>query len=127
MFTITLAEAKELLAQPKTRGRGARAAVPPLRELGEDPATGKPMTVKDGRFGPYVTDGETNATLRKADEVATLTPQRAAELLAQRRDAPPSPRARRTSARKATTTAKKTTPAAKKAPATRKKTETQGK
>jgi DNA topoisomerase-1 len=127
MFTITLAEATELLAQPKTGGRGARAAAPPLRELGEDPATGKPMMVKDGRFGPYVTDGQTNATLRKADDVATLTPQRAAELLAERRDAPPSSRARRASARKATTTAKKTTPAAKKTPATRKKTGTQGK
>jgi DNA topoisomerase-1 len=128
MFTVTLAEAKELLAQPKARGRGARAAAPPLRELGEDPATGKPMTVKDGRFGPYVTDGETNVTLRKADDVATLTSQRAAELLADRRAAPPSPRARRTSAKKATTTVKKTTtPAAKKTPATRKKTGTQGK
>jgi len=135
MFTVTLAEAKDLLAQPKTGGRGARAAAPPLRELGEDPATGKPMVVRDGRFGPYVTDGETNATLRKADEVATLTPQRAAELLAGRRAAPPSPRARRASAQKTTTTAKKTTtstakkttPAAKKAPATRKKTGTQGK
>jgi DNA topoisomerase I len=129
MFTVTLAEAKELLAQPKAGGRGARAAAPPLRELGGDPATGKPMVVRDGRFGPYVTDGETNASLRKADEVATLTPQRAAELLAERRAAAPSPRARRTAAKKPTTTAKKTTttPAAKKTPATRKKTETQGK
>jgi DNA topoisomerase-1 len=131
MFTVTLAEAKDLLAQPKTGGRGARAAAPPLRELGDDPATGKPMVVRDGRFGPYVTDGEVNATLRKADEVATLTPQRAAELLAERRAAPPSPRGRRASAQKTTTTAKKTTTtarkttaAAKKAPATRKKTGT---
>jgi DNA topoisomerase-1 len=131
MFTITLAEAKELLAQPKARGRGARAAVPPLRELGEDPATGKPMLVKDGRFGPYVTDGETNASLRKGDEVASLTPQRAAELLAERRAAAPSPRARRTTTAKKTATAKKTTTAAKngaaakkKAPAARKKSET---
>ena len=134
MFTVTLAEAKELLAQPKTRGRGARAAAPPLRELGGDPATGKPMLVKDGRFGPYVTDGEMNASLRKGDEVATLTVQRAAELLAERRAAAPSPRARKapakapaaksTAARK-TTTAKKAP--AKKAPATRKKTGTQDK
>ena len=92
MFTVTLAEAKDLLAQPKPRGRGARGAAPPLRELGADPATGKPMLVKDGRFGPYVTDGETNASLRKSDEVATVTPQRAAELLAERRVAAPSPR-----------------------------------
>ncbi len=127
-FPITLAEAKDLLAQPKTRGRGARGAAPPLRDLGADPATGKPMLVKDGRFGPYVTDGETNATLRKGDEVATLTAQRAAELLADRRGAAPSPRARKTAAPKATTskkTAAKTT--AKKPPAARNKAETQGK
>ena len=73
MFTVTLAEAKELLAQPKPRGRGAASAAPPLRELGADPATGKPMVIKDGRFGPYVTDGETNASLRKGDEVASIT------------------------------------------------------
>ncbi len=85
LFTLTLAEAKEMFAQPKPRGRGARAATPPLRELGEDPATGKPMVIKDGRFGPYVTDGETNASLRKGDEVASITVQRGAELLADRR------------------------------------------
>ena len=76
LFTLTLAEAKELFAQPKTRGRRTGAAAPPLRELGEDPATGKPMVIKDGRFGPYVTDGETNASLRKGDEVAAITDQR---------------------------------------------------
>jgi DNA topoisomerase-1 len=101
LFTLTLAEAKELFAQPKTRGRRTSAAAPPLRELGEDPASGKPMVIKDGRFGPYVTDGETNASLRKGDEVATLTVQRAAELLADRRAAPPSTR------RKSTTTRRK--------------------
>jgi len=126
MFTITLAEAKDLLAQPKPRGRGARAAAPPLRELGDDPATGKPMLVKDGRFGPYVTDGETNATLRKGDDVATLTPQRAAELLADRRAAAPPSRPRRATTSKAPT-ARKTATTAKKAPTSRKKTETQGK
>jgi DNA topoisomerase-1 len=110
MFTITLAEAKELLAQPKARGRGARAATPPLKELGEDPATGKPMVIKDGRFGPYVTDGETNASLRRSDNVETITPERAAELLAERRAAAPSPRAKRTTTKSA---AKKTTSAAK--------------
>jgi len=128
MFTVTLAEAKDLLAKPKARGRGASAAARPLRELGEDPATGKQMVVKDGRFGPYVTDGEKNATLRKGDEVATLTPQRAAELLAERRAAAPSARARRTPAQKATTTTKKTrSPAAKKTPAAGKKTNARGK
>jgi len=112
MFTLTLAEAKELFAQPKTRGRAARAAVPPLRELGVDPASGKPMVIKDGRFGPYVTDGETNASLRKDDEVATITDERAIELLADRRAAPPTAKRRttttRTAATKTTTTRKKT-------------------
>jgi DNA topoisomerase-1 len=127
MFTVDLDKARALLAEPKARGRGRAAAAPPLRELGNDPASGKPMVVKDGRFGPYVTDGETNASLRKGDEVATLTVERAAELLADRRAAAPSTRARRTTAAK-TTTAKKTTTAAKKAtgaaakPATAKKT-----
>ena len=101
LFSLNLAEAKELFAQPKTRGRRTGAATPPLRELGEDPATGKPMVIKDGRFGPYVTDGETNASLRKGDEVASISVQRAAELLADRRAAPPSTR------RKSTTTRKK--------------------
>ena len=100
LFTLTLAEAKELFAQPKARGRRTGAAAPPLRELGEDPATGKPMVIKDGRFGPYVTDGETNASLRKGDEVASITVQRAAELLADRRAAPPATRRRSTPAKK---------------------------
>ena len=100
LFTLTLAEAKELFAQPKARGRRTGAAAPPLRELGEDPATGKPMVIKDGRFGPYVTDGETNASLRKGDEVASITVQRGAELLADRRAAPPSTRRRAAPARK---------------------------
>src|SRR5262249_38817370 len=67
MFTVTLDEARELFAQPKTRGRAARGAAAPLRELGDDTATGKPILLKEGRFGPYVTDGETNASLRKGD------------------------------------------------------------
>ena len=107
LFTLTLAEAKEMFAQPKPRGRGARATAPPLRELGADPATGKPMVIKDGRFGPYVTDGETNASLRKGDEVAAITVQRAAELLADRRTAPPSPRRRASAPRASATTRKK--------------------
>jgi len=111
LFTLTLAEAKELFAQPKARGRRTGAAAPPLRELGEDPATGKPMVIKDGRFGPYVTDGETNASLRKGDEVAMITVQRGAELLADRRAAPPSTRRRSsttTTRKKAATPARKT-------------------
>jgi DNA topoisomerase-1 len=100
LFTLTLAEAKELFAQPKARGRRTGAAASPLRELGEDPATGKPMVIKDGRFGPYVTDGETNASLRKGDEVASITVQRGAELLADRRAAAPAPRRRSTTTKK---------------------------
>jgi len=81
IFTITLDEAVALLAKPKQR-RGAR---PPLKELGEDPATNKTMVVKDGRWGPYVTDGETNASLRTSDTVEAMTIERASELLAERR------------------------------------------
>jgi DNA topoisomerase I len=93
MFTITLDEAKALLAQPKPRGRAARAAAaPPLKELGTDPASEKPIVLREGRFGPYVTDGETNASLRKADTIESITPQRAIELLAERRAAAPAPR-----------------------------------
>jgi DNA topoisomerase I len=118
MFTVTLEAAKALLAEPKARGRGRGATAPPLRELGNDPATGKPMVIKDGRFGPYVTDGETNASLRKDDEVATLTPARGAELLADRRTAPPAPRARKTTTTKTPAAAKKTTAPAKKTTST---------
>jgi DNA topoisomerase-1 len=90
LFTVTLDEAIEIYKQPKQRGRRAAAAIPPLRELGVDPNTQKPMVIKDGRFGPYVTDGETNASLRKGDSVDELTDERAAELLAERRaKAPP--------------------------------------
>jgi DNA topoisomerase-1 len=117
MFTISLDEAKALLAEPKPRGRGRAAAAPPLRELGNDPGTGKPMVIKDGRFGPYVTDGETNASLRKGDEVATITPARGAELLADRRAAAPAPRTRKPTGTTRTTAAKKTTTTAKKATA----------
>ena len=93
MFTVTLDEARQLFAQPKPRGRAARAAAaPPLREIGEDPASGRPIVLRDGRFGPYVTDGETNASLRKGDTGNSITLQRAVELLAERRAAAPSPR-----------------------------------
>ncbi|HYO04059.1 MAG TPA: type I DNA topoisomerase [Mycobacterium sp.] len=84
MFTITLDEALKIYAEPKRRGRQG-AATPPLRELGNDPVSEKPMVIKDGRFGPYVTDGETNASLRKGDDVMSITDSRASELLADRR------------------------------------------
>jgi len=84
LLTVTAEEAEALLAQPKTR-RGRGAAKPPLREIGTDPGNGRQVVVKDGRFGPYVTDGETNASLRKGDTVEALTPERAFELLAERR------------------------------------------
>jgi DNA topoisomerase-1 len=83
LFTVTLDECLKILSQPKTR-RG-QTVKPPLRKLGEDPETGKAMVIKDGRWGPYVTDGETNASLRKGDTVEELTVERASELLAERR------------------------------------------
>ncbi|MEV1019784.1 type I DNA topoisomerase [Streptomyces sp. NPDC050264] len=132
LFTITLEEALEIYSQPKQRGRAA--AKPPLKELGEDPVSGKPVVVKDGRFGAYVTDGETNATLRSDDSVEEITPERGYELLAEKRAKGPAKKtakkaaakkapakktaAKKTAAKKTaakTTTAKKT--AAKKAPA----------
>ncbi|MFF9086019.1 type I DNA topoisomerase [Streptomyces sp. NPDC014991] len=105
LFTITLEEAQAIYAQPKQRGRAA--AKPPLKELGEDPVSGKPVVVKDGRFGPYVTDGETNATLRSDDSVEAITPERGFELLAEKRAKAPAKK----TAKKAT--AKKTAPAKK--------------
>ncbi len=93
LFSITLEEALALYAQPKQRGRASSA---PLKELGQDPATGKPVVVKDGRFGPYVTDGETNATLRRDDDPTTITPERAFELLADKRAKGPTTRKRST-------------------------------
>jgi DNA topoisomerase I len=110
MFEVTLEEALKLYAEPKRRGRQG-AAAPPLRELGTDPASGKPMVIKDGRFGPYVTDGETNASLRKGDDVLSITDARASELLADRRARGPVKRTAKKTAKKAP--AKKT--AAKKA------------
>ncbi|MDQ1619462.1 MAG: topoisomerase [Actinomycetota bacterium] len=106
LFDITLDQALAIYAQPKQRGRQAAAA--PLRELGADPLSGKPVVVKEGRFGAYVTDGETNATLRKADSVESVTIERAAELLAEKRAKGPAPKKR--AAKKATAkTAKKAT------------------
>ncbi|MGR6913636.1 type I DNA topoisomerase [[Actinomadura] parvosata] len=114
LLTVTIEQAKELFAQPKQRGRRAAAAAP-LRELGADPNSKKPVVVKEGRFGPYVTDGETNASLRKGDTVEDITIERAAELLAERRERAPAPK--KTAAK--STTAKTTTrkAPAKKAPA----------
>ncbi|MEU2554201.1 type I DNA topoisomerase [Streptomyces sp. NPDC013313] len=122
LFTITLEEAQAIYAQPKQRGRAA--AKPPLKELGEDPVSGKPVVVKDGRFGPYVTDGETNATLRSGDSVEAITPERGFELLAEKRAKGPAKKtAKKATAKKAApakktaakkTAAKKTTAAAKK-------------
>ena len=116
LLTITVDEAVEVLAQPKQFGRRRAAPVPPLRELGPDPASGQPVVVKEGRFGPYVTDGETNASLRKGDTVEGVTIERAAELLQIRREAGPSKKrgAKKAPAKKKAA-AKKTT--AKKAPA----------
>ncbi|MEU1042559.1 type I DNA topoisomerase [Streptomyces sp. NPDC005907] len=127
LFTITLEEALAIYAQPKQRGRAA--AKPPLKELGEDPVSQKPVVVKDGRFGPYVTDGETNATLRSGDSVEEITPERGFELLAEKRaKGPVKKTAKKAPAKKAATkkapakktAAKKTTASkapAKKAPA----------
>jgi DNA topoisomerase-1 len=92
LFDITLEEALAIYAQPKQRGRAAAAA--PLKELGTDPVSGKPVVVKDGRFGPYVTDGDTNATLRKDDDPAEITPERGFELLAEKRAKGPTTRKR---------------------------------
>jgi len=93
LFTLSLAEAKELFDQPKARGR--RAAAPPLRELGDDPVSSRPIVIKEGRYGPYVTDGETNASLRRGDDVESITIQRAIEMLAERRAAGPAAPRRR--------------------------------
>ncbi|MEV7441014.1 type I DNA topoisomerase [Streptomyces sp. NPDC091204] len=109
LFSITLDEALAIYAQPKQRGRAA--AKPPLKELGTDPVSEKPVVVKDGRFGPYVTDGETNATLRRDDDVETITPERGYELLAEKRAKGPAKKtAKKAPAKKAP---------AKKAPATK--------
>jgi DNA topoisomerase I len=110
LLTISMQQALDVLAQPKPRGRRA-AAAGPLRELGVDPANQKPIVVRDGRFGPYVTDGETNATLRKGDDVAAITLERAAELLADKRARGPAPKktaARRPAKKTATKTGSKT-------------------
>ncbi len=111
IFTITLDEARRIYAEPKRRGRGATTQQA-IKELGDNDVSGKPMSVKDGRFGPYVTDGETNASLRKGDDPLTLTDARANELLSERRakeaaDGGPKKKAtKKTTAKKKTTTKK---------------------
>jgi len=108
IFELGLDEALELLAAPKQRrGRGTPRA--PLRELGDDPSSGRSVVVKEGRFGPYVTDGETNASLRSGDAVESLTLERGVELLAERRARGPA----------TGRTAKKREPAKKRRPAKR--------
>lgn len=107
LLTITLEEALAIYAEPKRRGR---AAADPGREVGTDPASGAKVTVKSGRFGPYVTDGEYNATLRQGDDESTITIERAAELLAERRAKGPAKKAaKKTTKKAAKKTAKKTT------------------
>ena len=112
IFTVTLEQALEIFAQPKRR-RGQAAARGPLRELGQDPATDKPVVIKDGRFGPYITDGQTNVTVPRSEDPATISAERAFELLADKRAKGPAKKrtTRKTAAKKTTKKAatKKTT------------------
>ena len=112
IFTVTLEQALEIFAQPKRR-RGQAAARGPLRELGQDPATEKPVVIKDGRFGPYITDGQTNVTVPRSEDPATISAERAFELLADKRAKGPAKKrtTRKTAAKKTTKKAatKKTT------------------
>jgi len=113
LLTITLEQALPIIAAPKQyRGRGRSAPKPPLRDFGADPASGRAVTAKEGKFGVYVTDGETNASITRGDRIESMTAERAYELLAARREANAlkgdAPGGRKAPARKA---------AAKKAPA----------
>ena len=108
IFTITLDEARRIYAEPKRRGRGATTQQA-IKELGDNDVSGKPMSVKDGRFGPYVTDGETNASLRKGDDPLTLTDARANELLSERRAKEAADGGSKKKATKKTAAKKKTT------------------
>jgi len=87
LLEITLDEAVKIFSEPKVYKRGGRQPAKPLREFGTDPVSEKAVTAKDGRFGVYVTDGETNASLGKGDRLEEITPERAYELLAIRREA----------------------------------------
>ena len=117
LLTIDLDGVRAAFAQPKRR-RGQAAPKPPLRELGNDPVSGRPMVIKEGRWGPYVTDGETNASLRTGDDPASMTDERAAELLGDRRARGPA--TKKKAAKKSSKKAARKKPAkkaAKKAPA----------
>ncbi|HEX7167172.1 MAG TPA: type I DNA topoisomerase [Acidimicrobiales bacterium] len=111
LFTVSLEHALAMFAAPKLRRGQQRVAAPPLKELGEDPVSGKPVVVKEGRFGPYVTDGETNASLRAGDSVEEITMERAAELLADRRAKGPTKKAARKKAAASKKATKKATAA----------------
>jgi DNA topoisomerase I len=104
VFEVTLEQAKALLAQPKARGR--RKAAEPLKELGNDGVSGTLITLRQGRFGLYVTDGETNASLRNDDTLENITPERAQELLASRRERGPVKKKKKVSKKKAVAEAK---------------------
>lgn len=113
IFDVTLAQAQEIYAQPKY---GARRASSALAEFDADPVSGKPIRIRDGRFGPYVTDGETNVTIPRAEKPEDITFERAVQMLADKRAKGPAPkRGRATAAKKTTATkataAKKTTAA----------------
>ena len=114
IFTLTLDQALELLKQPKMR-RGRGQAAGPLKVVGNDPSTGKEITVREGRFGTYITDGETNASLRGGDSVENISIERASDLLAERRAAGPSvkPAKRAATKKTATKSVKKKAPAKK--------------
>jgi DNA topoisomerase-1 len=107
IFSVSIDQALAKLAEPRVYGRRGPAK-PPLREFGVDPVSGKAVVAKDGKFGVYVTDGETNASLTRGDRLEYVTPERAFELLAIRRDAEPSTKRKKT-AKKAVT--KKAAPA----------------
>ena len=93
IFTITIDQALALLAEPRKFGRRGPAK-PPLREFGNDPISNRPVVAKDGKFGTYITDGETNASLTRGDRLEHMSPERAFELLAARRANPPQPKTR---------------------------------
>ena len=99
LFSITVEQAEALFAEPKGRRGQSAASTPPLRELGTDPANGKPLVVKDGRYGPYITDGETNVTVPRGTSVEELTHERAVELMAEKRAKGPAPKRRRARSR----------------------------
>ena len=122
IFTVTLDEARRIYAEPKRRGRAA--AQPPIKQLGDNDVSGKPMTVKDGRFGPYVTDGTTNASLRRGDDPEQLTDARANELLSERRAKEASGETKKKSTKKSS---KKTTKKKATKKATKKSTKKAGK